>query len=49
MNKFNITEQDRLDLKRMINQTEDYVDNTHNIQKLKHSSLIREDIIKIES
>jgi hypothetical protein len=48
MNKFNITEQDRLDLKRMINQTEDYVDNTHNIQKLKHSSLIREDIIKIE-
>lgn len=48
MNKFTITDQDRLDLKRMINQTDDYVDNTHNIQKLQHSSLIREDIIKIE-
>ena len=48
MNKITITEQDRLDLKRMMSQTDDYVDNTDNIQKIKHSSLIREDIIKIE-
>ena len=48
MNKFTITEQDRLDLKRMISQTDDYVDNTDNIQKLQHSSLIRKDILKIE-
>jgi len=48
MNKITITEQDRLDLKKMMSQTDDYVDNTDNIQKIKHSSFIREDIIKIE-
>lgn len=48
MEKFKITEKDRLDLKRMISQTEDYEDNTENIKKLKHSSLIHADILTIQ-
>ena len=48
MEKFTITEKDRLDLKKMMSQTDDYEDNTENIKKLKHSSLIHADILTIQ-
>lgn len=41
---------DRLDLKRLIkNQGDDYKDNTDGIRRLKHSSLILADVLKIEN
>lgn len=41
---------DRLDLKRLIKQQgDDYKDNTDGIRRLKHSSLILADILKIEN
>ena len=41
---------DRLDLKRLIkHQGDDYKDNTDGIRRLKHSSLILEDVLKIEN
>jgi hypothetical protein len=39
---------DKLNLKKLINETE-CENNTENIRKLKHSSLIREDIVKIQN
>jgi hypothetical protein len=46
MEKFAINPEERLNLKRMINETE-CEDNTENIRKLKHSGLIKEDITKL--
>ena len=41
---------DRLDLKRLIkHQGDDYIDNTDGIRRLKHSSLILADVLKIEN
>jgi predicted TPR repeat methyltransferase len=48
-NPYIITDKDRLDLKRLCSQAEDYVDNTANIRKLKHSSLIASDILKLQN
>ena len=39
---------DKLNLKKLINETE-CENNTENIRKLKHSSLIREDIVKMQN
>lgn len=47
MSKFSINSEERLNLKRMISET-DCDDNTDNIRTLKHSSLIRNDIIKLQ-
>jgi hypothetical protein len=47
MDKFSINPEERLNLKRMINETE-CEDNTDNIRKLKHSSLIQNDITKLQ-
>jgi len=47
MSQFSINQDERLNLKRMINETE-CEDNTENIRKLKHSSLIRADITKLQ-
>ena len=47
MENFSINPEERLNLKRMINETE-CEDNTDNIRKLKHSSLIQNDITKLQ-
>ena len=47
MSQFSINQDERLNLKRMINETE-CEDNTENIRKLKHSPLIRGDITKLQ-
>jgi len=44
----NLTDAERLQLKRMINESE-CDDNTDNIRRLKHSTLIRDDIRKIDT
>lgn len=49
MSDIKITNADRLNLKRMINMADDYQDNTDNIRKLKHSNLIRQDIMDMET
>ena len=41
--------QDRLDLKRIMQQSGDYEDNTEGIRRLKHSDLIQADVAKIEA
>jgi hypothetical protein len=43
-----ITSEERLNLKRLINETE-CEDNTSNIRKLKHSVLIRDDIRRLDT
>lgn len=48
MSDIKITNSDRLNLKRLISQADDYQDNTDNIRKLKHSNLIRNDIMTLE-
>ena len=40
--------EERLDLKRLINNNSDYKDNTEGIRKLKHSDLIQSEIVKME-
>jgi hypothetical protein len=47
MEKISINPEERLNLKRMINET-NCEDNTDNIRKLKHSSLIQTDITKLQ-
>lgn len=47
MSKFSINSEERLNLKRMISETE-CDDNTDHIRTLKHSSLIRTDISKLQ-
>jgi len=47
MDKFSINSEERLNLKHMINETE-CEDNTENIRKLKHSSKIKADIVKLQ-
>lgn len=44
----NITDDERINLKNLLNRSEDAVDNTENIRKLKHSNLIAQDILKIQ-
>ena len=41
---FAISNQERIDLKRLVQQTPECVDNTENIRKLKHSSKIQNDV-----
>jgi len=41
--------QERLDLKRIMQQSGDYEDNTDGIRRLKHSDLIQADVAKIEA
>ena len=48
MSDIKLTNADRLNLKKMINMSDDYQDNTENIRKLKHSNLIRNDIMNME-
>jgi hypothetical protein len=50
MNQTSLNSQERLDLKKLIkHQGSDYEDNTEGIRKLKHSSLIQSDLIKMET
>ena len=45
-----LNSQERLDLKKLIkHQAGDYEDNTDGIRKLKHSSLIQSDVVKMEN
>lgn len=41
--------QEALDLKRLISQNNEYVDNTEGIRKLRHSDLIKREIIRLQS
>ena len=43
-----MNDQERLILKQLIDQS-DFQDNTNNIRRLKHSTLIRDDVRKIEN
>lgn len=43
-----MNDQERLDLKHLLDRS-DYVDNTENIRKLKHSTFIRDDIRKLDT
>ena len=40
--------QEALDLKRLISQNNEYVDNTEGIRKLRHSDLIKREIIRLQ-
>jgi hypothetical protein len=42
-----ITVEDRINLKKLMNETKDYVDNTLHIRKVKHSEKIRDDVRKV--
>ena len=42
-----MTPEERLNLKKMMNEA-DYKDNTHNIRRLKHSKMIKENLKRIE-
>lgn len=44
----NITSQDRLDLKKIMDNNTDYIDNTENIRNVKHSVLIHKNINILE-
>ena len=48
MNNFSISDKDRLNLKKMINESDDYEDNTDNIRKIKNSVLIKNDILRMQ-
>jgi hypothetical protein len=45
----NVTTQEKLDLKKLMDNKDDYEDNTEDIRRVKHSIIIRDNILAIET